>query len=297
MVFYRNIFLFLCLTITANLSTAQNYDAAKDNLKVNNPTSENRAVARDLHRALTNGLKKDFNIHSQSIVTLSSEVAVGESKTVEAMETYIYTDVKIEFQLNNSVTEKIAAWDYSGKGKGTDKYKSLSDAIKKFRSSKEGLKKLKEFISVYINEELKNNCDSFISSAKSAVNEDQLNRALLILNNLNDSLACQDAKKTLVQKITDQQAKNICDHQMQKIKVMVNSKQPQQLDQAVRQLLLIPPNAPCAEEALQVSEEIGKHLSEKQSRTHELLVKYQQVVNENLAEEWFQYFIQSKLNK
>ena len=119
----------------------------------------------------------------------------------------------------------------------------------------------------------------------------------MILNNLKEDTPCFDDKRILEQQIAEKEAQGICNQQMQKIKILANSKQLLQMDRAVQQLLLIPPNAPCAAEALQVSKEIGEHITQQSGQTYELLVKYQHIMDNHSLDDWFQFFSEKKLGR
>ena len=131
--------------------------------------------------------------------------------------------------------------------------------------------------------------------AEEATNAHDLAQALLILNNIKENSECKSAKKSLAEKITEIQAKEFCDAQIQKIKIMSNSTVPRQLDIAMRELLMIPPNAPCADEAISISKQIGEHLTQRSEKTKKLLIKFENIQRNNQWEEWFEYYLQGKL--
>ena len=87
----------------------------KNNLKINAPACENRSAAKELHRIMSTDLKKDFNVHAESVFVINSFITIGDSKAIEALETYAYTDIDIEFDFENAVTHEIKKWAYKGK--------------------------------------------------------------------------------------------------------------------------------------------------------------------------------------
>ncbi len=288
--------LIYCLLL-CNISISQEYDLHKYNLKINTPSCDNRMAVRDLHQALNAGLKKNFNIHPNSIFALNSYIEIGDSKTLEGMETYIYSDVEINFDVENIVTKEILKFNYRGKGKGRNQQGSISNAIKNFKSAKNGLKELSQQAIEYMENQLNNNCNAFIDKANNAAQKGELKSALLILNSIKENFPCYDGKKLLEIKIAEQQAQEICDRQMQKIKIMVNSKQSHQMDRAIQHLLVIPPNAPCASEALELSKEIGEYIERQSGETNKFLVQYQQIQHDQLLDQWFLYFSKRELGK
>ena len=59
---------------------------------------------------------------------------------------------------------------------------------------------------------------------------------------------------------------------------------------------MIPPNAPCAAEALAISKEIGELINQKADDTQELLIKFQHIFNDRSMDEWFTYFLSANLH-
>ena len=288
--------LFICFLL-CNVSSSQTFDPSKSNLKINVPASDNRSAARDLHQVLNTGLKKDFNVHAQSLFSVSPYVTIGDSKLIEGMETYTYTEVEIEFIIGNKINKETKKWNYKGRGKGRNSYSAVSDAMKKFRSDKKGLKEFSKVIAEYIDKELNGNCSAFLAEAKAALELENIDQALLIISNIKEDDSCRSAIQILEKRIMEKQAQDVCEQQMQKIKIMVNSKQPLQLNRAVQYLLMIPPNAPCADEALQLSKKIGEHIDQQSGKTYELLVRYQNILHDGLSGDWFDYFLNNKLGK
>ena len=76
---------------------------------------------------------------------------------------------------------------------------------------------------------------------------------------------------------------------------MADSKTALQLENALHELMMVPPNSPCATEVLQIVEEIGGNLTGRSEKTQKLLVKFKNIQRNNKWEEWFDYYLRGKL--
>lgn len=258
----------------------------KHNLMVKNTQSENRNSARNLTSSLRKRLAKNFIVHPQSYFFLESHIEVGESKKIEAMESYTYTDLTITFQFGNTVNKNYKQWVYEGQGKGSSEYDAVNKGVSSFFKSPKGLKILKAELNAYIQSQLGENCIAFIEQAGAALNEKEPKKAALVLSVINEKSDCYARKEALEKQIIDQHKIDYCEAEMQKIQVMVNTGQYRQLNSAVYKLLLIPPDAPCAQQALDLSKDIGEKMTRKEGKAYDLLVKYQGMHSNYSYKDW-----------
>jgi hypothetical protein len=276
----------LCFLSVISFSQEESDVFFKHNLMVKNVESENRYASRNLYNSLRKRLAKKFIIHPQSYFFLESHVEVGESKKIEAMESYTYTDLTITFQFGNTVNNNYKQWVYEGKGKGSNENDAVNKGVSAFFKSPDGLKVLKAELDAYIQSELGENCMAFIEKAGAALNENEPKKAALILSVINEKSDCYARKEALEKQIIDQHKVNYCENEMQKIQVMVNSGQYRQLNSAVYKLLLIPPDAPCAQQALDLSNQIGEKMTRKEGKVYDLLIKYQGMHSNYSYRDW-----------
>lgn len=290
----KNILFFSILFFPA-IIFSQSFDLSKNNLRIKTPESKNAQAAKDLHRTLNNGLKKSFNVHNQSVFTIYSTISINADRKMEGVQVLEVADVTVDFQIDNSITNEIKEWTYKGQGKGETESKAIANAFKLFQSSDSGLKEWGDSIGVYIKDEINSRCLTYIRKAEEAAGTHDVAQALLILNNIKNDSECSNAKRELEEKITAMHGKEFCEASMKKIKFMASSTTVLQLENVMQELIMVPPNAPCATEALDIAKQINSNLAGRSEKTQMLIKHFETMHLQNRWEGWFEYFLKRKL--
>jgi len=260
------LYLFLLLLTFSVTSEAQSSKPALEISQVH--IEDDSYAARNVSSKLKSRLKKDFTIMYEAVLKLSVDAEFGEMYTINGMDTYTTTEAGIKYTLtgDNLPTKKLEL-DVKCKGSNErDLKKKLGTSI--IRNSKH-IDALNAFIKEYVEENL-GSCSqiSAIIDAKLAKNE--ISKAYGMMGYYDYLDSCEDAKSKSEQAIEDKHAQYACDSAIQRGTILANSGDMDDLNKAIDLLQMIPPDAPCAENAITVSElvsenakELSKYNSEK----------------------------------
>jgi len=234
---------------------------AKPSLTVGKVEVENNAyAARGVKQKLESRLKKNYDVISSGYILLEVAGSFGKMHTINGMDTYTVAEASLTYTLsaeglpNRSKTLSI-------KCKGTNEKDLAAKLGTTVARNRAHCDELHAFIQEYINANL-GSC----SKVTSAINQQLANREIAKANSLlgyYDALGnCEEAKSKSEQAILDKHQAYACDVIIKKSTILANSASWQDLSKAIDMLLMVPPDAPCAQEAISVAELVSEKAKE-----------------------------------
>ncbi len=245
---------------------------------------DNAFAARGVKQKLENRLKKDYDVLSSSYITLHVTGNFGEMHTINGMDTYTVADADLTYSLsaeglpNRSKTLSI-------KCKGTNEKDLATKLGTTMARDRAHYDEVHAFIQEYIQENL-----GTCTKITSVINERLANHEMAKANSLlgyYDALSnCQETKSNAEQAILDKHQAYACDVIIKKSTILANSGSRQDLSKAIDMLLMVPPDAPCAEKAISVSELVSKKAKELDGYSTQQLQKQLVIFNSITPADW-----------
>ncbi|GLR18779.1 hypothetical protein [Portibacter lacus] len=194
---------------------------------------------------------QESDLHQLNIIP-----EIKSSNLLEGIDTYHYVEMNITLNLQNLKTSTKKELHLKGVGK----YKNECGAIRKaylnaLTSSKSDVK---SFITDFYQSSFSNDCESFVEEAKVLNQKQRYREALILMYKAPKNEECSTEINQLTEDIHLNIAKASCEKEIHALTLIVNTKDLYQIRKNTYKLLRIPPDAPCAEEAINLSKEIGK---------------------------------------
>lgn len=206
-----------------------------------------------LSKELNSKLKKDFKLSHNSPIKVSSIATIEDEKLIEGMETMFLNKVSIEITVSNNIKNEEWNWKGTFKGKGDSKKNSIKKALKSFSKKKSGLKDFSFKLNTYLQEEYHNNCNGLIDYANKQYNENNFTKSIMICAQIPKNSQCSVQAKNLKKKAFDSLQKKNCDAILYKATLKKSVKD---YNGAIRYLIRISPDSPCASKALDLAKEM-----------------------------------------
>lgn len=246
-----------CLAFNINLSSQND----KPTLSVQEVVFEdNRSVSKDFKAKLESRLKNKFLITTRGLLQLSASISLGKMHTLNGMDTYTTTDAVIEYNIEGSTlpSEKISL-SLKCKGKNEkDLVKKIGLTMARDRKHNESLN---EFIHSYLKKHI-TSCSDVSKIIKNKLSKKDISSAVSVLGYYDWLGNCEEEKGKSDKAIMDKHSQYACDVTIQKSTILANSSNKADLNRAIDLLQMIPPDAPCAKEAIKVSELVSKNAKE-----------------------------------
>lgn len=216
----------------------------------------------DLVEYLLNSKPENFNIEDNSKITVGCEVDISKVFKIEGLTTKYVGKSKINFKIVNSSGEMDTTFIYSTDINSPSKGEVFSKTKANFIKDKVGLAKMNHEIHSYLLASANNNCKSELESAKQDFANKEWKDSYQKASSLLLS-SCKNDAKALMVKIDSARDEEFCNEKLTKIKIMAKSGIEYRMEMALEELLTIPRNSKCKEEALKISKQIGDYLLKK----------------------------------
>lgn len=236
------------------INKAQN---TKPSLSITEVTlDENTLAAKSISEKLKSRLKKDFQITNESFLHLSADVVPGESRTINGIESYTISTSEIIYAIkgDNLPADKLSL---EVEVKGTNEkqlYRKMGTHLIRDRKH---IDALKEFISAYLEKHI-SSCDQVSTIINKYLSKKELAKANSMVGYYEWIGDCETQLSKSEQSIEEKHTQYACDLVIQKSSILVNSPDINDLNNAIDLLQMVPPDAPCAEEAIKVSTQISE---------------------------------------
>ena len=245
-------------------------------------------AAKSVVSKLTTRLKKDFTIIPQGVINLSATASFGEMHTINGMDTYTTTETDISYTISGeNLPSKNMDLSLKSKGKNErDLKRKLGTSI--IRDSKH-IDALNTFIQEYIKENL-GTCAQITSIIDAQLANNEIAKANGMIGYYDHIGSCETEKSKAEQAVEDQHVKYACDSAIQQATVLSNSGDIKDLNAAIDLLQIIPPDAPCAKEAISISEQVGKNAIELSKHSSAKLQDRITVMNTLSHSDWKHWY-------
>jgi hypothetical protein len=148
--------------------------------------------------------------------------------------------------------------------KSSSKEQLANLLVETYINEKSNLVILHKMVAGFYEKEFNKKCKIGVEKIKQATENQDFTKALQLCAFYN-ATTCKKETVELKTKILSEYGKQVCDNDMQKIRILANSGVEYQMVKAIDMLYKIPPKSPCADEAVKLSKTIGKYLLKKSS--------------------------------
>ena len=262
---------------------------AKPSLTVGQVDIENNTyAARGVKQKLVSRLKKDYEVLPSGYLTLEVTGSFGEMHTINGMDTYTVADADLTYTLsaaglpNSSITLTI-------KCKGTNEKDLTAKLGTTVARNRAHYDEVHAFIQTYLQDKL-GTCAAVTSAINKLLTNREIAKANSLLGYYDGLGGCEEAKSNSEQAILDKHQAYACDVIIKKSTILANSGSWQDLSKAIDMLLMVPPDAPCAEEAISVSELVSKNTKELGDYYTRLLQDDMIILNTITSEDWKDWY-------
>ncbi|MDA9774344.1 hypothetical protein N9B82_05245 [Saprospiraceae bacterium] len=246
---------------------------------------------------LKRNLKKSYSeniiiVESAGINTLSINSEVVANKLLEGMDTYYFAEVETVIKIKSNINSLEKSITIKSEAKGKNECDSKTKAFLKSVKGK-NKKKVLELLQSFNDENFSTFCTSISEKSASLMAESKFQEALSMLNNIPEDSECVSALVALRDKVELEIAAQHCEKEIHELTIIVNSGELSLIKGNIYRLLRISPNAPCASEAIALSEKIGKVMKTANSSSKDL-TKFELYITENNQASWRNNYIRSK---
>ena len=279
MKYYLTTLFLVCLTLgysqnTKPLITVENIELDTDN----------KYASRTLVSKVGSMLKKEYKVAPDAFFTLSGLVSIGDSKTINGMDTYTIAETTVHYTISAS-GKKAAKTSIVTKCKATSERELRSKIGTSLARDAKHREALLKFVSEYVAEQF-NSCSDVSKSVTAAIQKNKPVKAYGILAYYDTLTDCEAVKEEMEGKVLDAYEIKACEDITHQAEILANSGSVYKLNKAVDQLLMIPPNAPCKDEVMRISELIGKNALELKAKNADRLSERISIHNNLSSEEW-----------
>lgn len=279
--------LFLLVSIFAHSQEENLFVVLDTNVE---PLKCSYSSSREVERTIKSSLKDNaVFISNSNINTLEVSFEIVSSNLLEGMDTYYYSKLKTNVLLKSNINglEKSIILETEGKGKN-----ECSSLLKAYKSAFKGKNKLVllEMFEEFNNNNFESFCSSIISKCNSLISEKEYHQALTILCKIPEKQSCSNDLISLREKIEGLIAEQNCEKEIHELTLIINSGDVGLIKKNIYRLLRIPPNAVCADEAIELSNKIGEKL---ENSNHSDLDKFNLIIENKNVDLWRQTYIRN----
>lgn len=238
-----------------------------------------------LNASLYEYLNKTYRINSNSYLSVSWKLDLSKVTMLEGMNTQLSGDPRIAFRLSNKLDNKDSVFYYKKNIKTASKNELADQLVESYLADKSNLNMLGKDINTFFQNQFGKNCEKGIEKVKSELEAKNFTNALHLIGFYNTT-ACKKSTVELKAKVLEEYGKQVCENDMDRIKILANSGIEYQMVTAVDMLYRIPPKSPCSAEAIKVSKEIGDYFLKKSSSPNKQLNTLIQIYTNTDIEAW-----------
>ncbi len=249
-------------------------------------------VENAISKQLKKRLAKNFQHQYSAYIRLKMNITLGKMHTINGMDTYTVSDAEITYTVGDKDFLKTEQLSLPIKVKGTNERELIQKVGTSIIRDREHCDKLINFVQTFINETL-GDCNSLEQLVTATIKKGEQAEAYSLLGYFGTDEMCQAKRLAMEEQLINKHKTIICDETISKATILANSADEQKMSRAINMLLRIPPDAPCIDDALKISEKIGdntKTISQhKAAKIQERIV----VQKEMTSESWRNWYLNS----
>lgn len=248
--------------------------------------SKNASAGKIYQDCLNKILGDQYLLSKNALIWLEPFTGLSETKVIEGMDTYTFVTMETGFVLKNSLLNEEITWSTNIKGKGENESSAIANSMKSICSDKKIKSEIEQFINDYITQLSFSKCDQTIAAIKQFKADKHFDKALIALDYIGNDSLCTTSKNNLEAELLNEQKDYACDKIIQETSVMAHSGIAEQLNRAVYLLVKIPPEASCANEAVELAKVIGEKNEKLNVSARAQLDRQIIILNQNKQSEW-----------
>lgn len=256
------------------------------------PLECSRRMSNDLNRQFQKSFSDNVVfVNNSGINTLSIKSEVLSTNLLEGIDTYYFAKLETTISIKSNINSLEKTITVQSEAKG----KNECDAQRKaFLKSVKGKNKAKvyELLKAYSEENFTSFCTSISEKASELMRAEKFQEALSLLNAIPEESECSSTLFSLRDNIVMEIANANCKKEMHELTLIVNSGEINLVKRNIYRLLRIPPNAPCADEAIELSKKIGE-LMKANNKSSKELKEFNLYILEKNESSWRNRYIRS----
>ena len=244
-------------------------------------------VSSALNSKLTKRLGSNYQVLTDTYVTLSADATLGKVSTINGMDTYATTDADVTYRVKvgpTSYNPITITTKCKGNSERDLRYKIGSSIVR----DRNHVEQLEEYISEAISKSL-GSCSAISKEIDSAIAKKNSNQAYGLLGYF-DVDECASQLDQYEDKILQLKQQELCANVTQSAKILANSSKREDLEKATNLLLSIPPDSSCAEEAIIISEVIAENAKSLSSYSGKNIQDQINIFNTMSYSEWKNWY-------
>lgn len=230
-------------------------------------------------------------VEDSEVNIMAINTSIISSKFLEGMDSYYFSEVETTIKLVSKISELEKSIVVKSEGKGKTECNSLNKAFSKSFKGKNKAKVI-ELLSSYNKESATTFCSSINAKSNDLFKNRKFIEALTLLNTIPEEQNCSSELINLRESIEESIAKENCDTELYELQLIVNTGDTYLIKKNIYRLLRISPNAPCANEAITLSKQIGEILKIANSNSKDLQ-KFNLYIENNNNDSWRKQYIRS----
>ena len=238
---------------------------------------KNAAQSQLIQSAFKMAYADELEIKINSIFELSVGATFGEPRTIEGMDTRTYVKGKFKVALTNMLTGKnIWSETFQTNGKATQTRQATRNAIDKLASNAQLREQLMAHLQVEYEALFIQNCHTTLEQIPAVGSWNELNMAFEALQYFEGGSCAEMAERKLL-KVSQAQDELSCKTSIHELTILIESGEFNP-SEVVSKLLAISPDAPCADDAINLAKRVGEMRNKLGNGQHQVMNQYLQVV-------------------
>jgi len=220
------------------------------------------------------------------VVLVIPSVRKTGMKTIEGMESKKVGKGIVSFKIKNDATglDTLIKREYSISGKSENE--TDVEIFQKLENDAQFLNSISEILD-YIFKISLADCSKNLVKINELQSSEKYKEALILTLMIENSFPeCKTSILPLKVKLTKSYEQTVCEKLLYESKILINSGVEFQMNKAVGLLLQIPPSAACKDDAIKLSEELGKKMNLSKANAEKLII-YQKMISQNNNELWY----------
>lgn len=271
------------------------FDESLHTIKITQLKSKSDYRARnDFNKFLKDFLKTDYNVAARSTIVVKPMLKKGGTHLIEGMEAKVVGKTKLEIHIIDKISKKDSVFVYSKATSAMTDENPDKNFINSFLDDETAQMAFKLVLKAFVKESFQNNCAAKFDAVAKMKEKKNHRKTMALLANIAAENSCRAKAIQMQEDILKEQAVINCDKKIHEATLIVNSKLVFQYKKALKILLSISPDAPCAEEALALSKTMGENMKDNPKAAADLTRYEQSFSNKN---DWRTFYLERLLLK
>ncbi len=286
----KKLFIFI-FALFCSLATYSQMDASLHTLEITKIKHKNNYVAaKQLITLLGNTLGQSYNIKSHSSIVIKPKINTGKAHLIEGMDIKAAGKPELKFTIRDKTRKIDTSYVYVKELSAATPTKLGEKLVQTFSEDAQAKAELLEVINAFFAINYADGCAAHFEKVATLREKKEYHKALVILANMVAVSSCSEKAVQMQDEIIADIDQEACDNKMHKATILVNSNSAYEMKQAIRILLTISPTAPCAQEALNLSKQIGEKMKGK-DKIMAKVNQYQQFYTQQGNDKWRAYYM------